>query len=152
MTATDPLQPFANQKLGEKMPLLEGSFQVPSGQTVDVRWHANGLEEYLVDGECVLSSKRQKSTFSRSFQAGSHEVRIDFSMKKFTCRGFIDNELAVPEVFKNFSNFHSWIDSFRIKALSGFPVWVHFLVWIGIIIAVGKLAKVGGAWIGALFR
>ena len=134
------------------MPLLVGSFQVPSGEKVDVRWHTNGLEEYLVDGECVLSSRRQETDLSRCFHAGSHEVRIDFSMKEFYCRAYIDNELAVPEVFKNFSNFHSWVDSFRIKALSAFPVWVHFLVWIVIIIAVGKLAKIGGAWIGAFLR
>lgn len=134
------------------MPLLEGSFQVPSGETVDVRWHANGLEEYLVDGECVLSRKGQKAIFSRSFQAGNHDVRIDFSMKEFYCRAYVDSELAVAEVFKNFSRFHSWVALFRIKVLSAFPIWVHFLVWIGIFLAVGKLAKTGGAWIGALFR
>ena len=134
------------------MPLLEGSFQVPSGEKVDVRWYANGLEEYLVDGECVLSSNGQELTFSRCFQAGSHEIRIDFSLKKFYCRGYVDDELAVPEVFKNFSNFHNWVDTFRIKALSAFPMWVHFLVWIGIFVVVLRLAKVGGAWIGVFLR
>ena len=134
------------------MPLLEGSFQIPSGERVDVRWHANGLEEYLVDGECVLSSTRQGATFSRCFEAGNHRVRIDFSLKKFYCRAFIDDELAVSEVFKNFSNFHSWVDSFRIKALRAFPIWVHFLVWIVVFIAVVKLAQVGGAWLGAFLR
>jgi len=134
------------------MPLLEGSFQVPSGERVDVRWHANGLEEYLVNGECVLSSKKQEATFSRYFDAGSHKVRIDFSLKKFHCRAYVDGELSVPQVFKKFSNFHSWVGSLRIKSLSAFPMWVHFLVWIGVFVVVLKLARIGGAWLGTLLR
>ena len=68
-------------------------------------------------------------------------------MKRMECRAYVDDELAVPEVFENFSNFHKLVDSFRIKALGAFPVWVHFLMWIVIIIVAGKLAKIGGAWI-----
>ncbi len=82
----------------------------------------------------------------------SDGMQMDFSMKQLYCRAYVDDELAVPEVFKNFSNFYSWAVSVRIKALNAFPIWVHFLVWIVIIVAVGILAKVGGTWIGAFLR
>lgn len=93
-------------------PRFARTFSTPSGDQVEARWHDNGLEEYFVNGERVLSERSQKTKFARHFPAGTHEVRIEFSLFRLTCRAYVDNELIEAELFPNFSSFRDWTRSY----------------------------------------
>lgn len=102
-------------------PLFAGNFSTPSGDRVEARWHRDGLEEYFVNGERVLLERTRSTSFTRRFLAGIHEVRIEFSLFRFTCKAYVDNELVAPEVFPGFGGFHDWQQSY----------WPSTNSWIG---------------------
>jgi len=79
-----------------------GNFSVPAGHRVDVVWHRSGLEEYFVDGETVLSTRKFEFSGVREFCAGPHRIKIRFSICKQLCKAYCDGQLLVRDVFDEF--------------------------------------------------
>ena len=102
-------------------PRFTGAFATPSGDQVKVLWHDDGLEEYFVNGERVLRERSQETKFTRYFPAGKHQVRIEFSLFRFACSAYVDNELVAPELFPDFRSFRDWRQSY----------WPSTNSWIG---------------------
>jgi hypothetical protein len=93
-------------------PILKGTFSTPSGQKIEALWYKDGLEEYLVDGERVLADRGQQTSFTRYFSAGAHQVKVEFSLLRFSCKAYVDGELVTSQVFEDFSKFHNWRESY----------------------------------------
>ena len=83
-------------------------FSTPSGNEIEARWDKDGLEEYFVDGERVLSDRCRQMSFTRYFPAGSHQVKVECSLWRFTCKAYVDGELVTSQVFQDFSKFRNW--------------------------------------------
>ena len=106
---------------------MEANFDV-SGKEFKIVFSMFGIEKYYYDGRLLLRRWSFKFKDRLRFEVGGCVVEIDVSMtyKSFSTQAFVNNELAVEELFPEFK---TRVETSNPKT-NNRSLLVNFVLWL----------------------